>query len=415
MNDTTDLANDLRVRTAIGTETVADILYTLCYESDCGAHTDRYYARGVNFWRDILPEDLYGRLMGKQAGDTVTLPMPAGLVYPAHDPQQVIRIPMSRFRGRLPNGTRVSPRRGRYYPKGLLDGLPGIFPQNIEPFRCIEVDSSQLIVDLNHPLAATDTRLTAEIRDVRLKGAERGGTSIDWFGSLTSGPGMQIRSRRSDTDFFSQTPFERSDESPDERFYRLPRFVNHLDDQAIELIGTLYADLLRPEMRVLDLMSSWVSHLPAGLQPLELTGLGMNQSELTANERLDRTIVHDVNRNPVLPFDTDTFDAVICTVSVEYMTRPLDVFGEIYRILKPEGIFVATFSNRWFPPKVVRIWRELHDFERMGLVMGYFRNAGHFTALETLSVRGFPRPIYDRHFPEQQLADPVYAVWGRKS
>ena len=413
MNESSALADELHPLPAVGTETLADILFTLNYTSASGTHAERYFARGVNFWRDILPEDIFMRLMGKQAGDRVSLPVPAGQVYPARQPQQVMTLPMSRFRGKMPNGTKVSLQRGRYYPKGLLDGLTGVFPQNTEPFRCLDVDESRFTVDLNHPLAATDTRLTADIRDVRIKSAERGGTSIDWFGSLTTGPGMQVENGTR-TDFFSQSPFLRSDESPDERFYRLPRFVNHLDDQAIELIGALYGRLVHPNMRVLDLMSSWVSHLPPGLKPLELTGLGMNRSELTANERLDRVVVHDINRNPVLPFDGGYFDAVICTVSVEYMTRPFDVFEEVSRILKSGGIFVVTFSNRWFPPKVIRIWRELHDFERMGLVLAYFRNADRFTALETLSVRGYPRPIYDRYFPELRLADPVYAVWGRK-
>jgi SAM-dependent methyltransferase/FKBP-type peptidyl-prolyl cis-trans isomerase 2 len=415
MNEATELSSDLQTRPVIGTETLADILFTLAYTSASGTHTERYYARGVNFWRDILPESIYFRLMGKRAGDSVTLPMPAGQLYPAHQPQQVLTIPMSRFRDRLPNGTRVSPRRGRYYPKGLLEGLTGVFPQNTEPFRCVDVEPSRLTADMNHPLAATATQLTADIQDVRIKAAERGGTSIDWFENLTSGPGMQVRNASENTDFFVQSPFERSDESPDERFYRMPRFVNHLDDQAIELIGALYGSQLKPNMRVLDLMSSWVSHLPPDLKPLELTGLGMNRAEMTANERLDRAVVHDLNRNPELPFDSGYFDAVICTVSVEYMTRPFDVFEEISRILKADGTFIVTFSNRWFPPKVVRIWQELHDFERMGLVLEYFMNAGKFTALETLSIRGYPRPIYDRYFPELQLADPVYAVWGRKA
>jgi SAM-dependent methyltransferase len=327
----------------------------------------------------------------------------------------VLTLPMSRLRKRLPNGTRIRLQSGRYYPKGLLEGLSGIFPQNNEPFRCIDFDTSQLTIDMNHPLAAVKARLSADIQDVRFKGVERGGTSIDWLGNLTTGPGMQIQPATAGTDFFSRRPFERSDESPDERFYRQPRFVTHLDDRAVELIGALYGRMLRPGGRVLDLMSSWVSHLPPGLKPLELTGLGLNRSELAANERLQHTVVHDLNQDSALPFESDYFDAAICTVSVEYMTRPFDVFEEISRILKPEGIFIVTFSNRWFPPKVVRIWSELHDFERMGLVLEYFQRAGTFTGLQTLSIRGYPRPIHDKYFPELQLADPVYAVWGYKS
>ena len=404
----------VQIKPEIGADTLADILFSLAYKSPSAAHTEYYYARGVNFWRDVLPENLYFSLMGSQTGNKVNLPLPAGLTYPSHEARKEFTLPMNRFRGRMPNGTRVSPQRGRFYPKGLLEGLTGVFPQNTEPFRCIDIGGSHITVDLNHPLAAMDTHLTAEIQDVRIKNIERGGTSMDWLGNLAAGPGMQVRSKAGSTDFFSQTPYERSDESPDERFYRLPRFVNHLDDQAVELIASLYGRLLRPGMRVLDLMSSWVSHLPPELDLAALTGLGMNRSELTANERLDRIVVHDINRHPQLPFDNRFFDAVICTVSVEYMTQPFDVFEEVARILKPAGIFIVTFSNRWFPPKVVRIWRELHDFERMGLVLEYFQQAGKFTALKTLSVRGYPRPIYDKYFPELQAADPVYAVWGKK-
>ena len=350
MTEAMTLAENDQARASIGPETLADILFTLTYDSPTAGHTERYFARGVNFWRDILPEDIYHGVMGRRVGDTFTFPISANQIYPAHQIDQVLTLPLSRLRKRLPNGTRIRPQNGRYYPKGLLEGFTGIFPQNNEPFRCIEFDKSRLKVDMNHPLAALKTQLSAHIQDVRYKGVERGGTSIDWLGNLTNGPGMQIRSVEAGTDFFSQRPFERSDETPDERFYRQPRFVNHLDDRAVELIGALYGRLLRPEGRVLDLMSSWVSHLPPELEPLELTGLGLNRSELAANERLAHTVVHDLNRNPALPFENGYFDAAICTVSVEYLTRPLDVFEEISRILKPEGTFIVTFSNRWFPP-----------------------------------------------------------------
>ena len=415
MTEATTVADKTLTRASIGPETLADILFTLTYDSPSASHTERYFARGVNFWRDILPEDAYRAVMGRGVGDSIAIPLSAGQVYPPHQTSQVLTLPMSRLRKRMPNGTRIRLQSGRYYPKGLLEGLTGIFPQNNEPFRCIDFDASQLTVDMNHPLAAVKAKLSADIKDVRFKGVERGGTSIDWLGNLTTGPGMQIRSATDGTDFFSRRPFERSDESPDERFYRQPRFVNHIDDRAVELIGDLYGRLLRPGKRVLDLMSSWVSHLPPELKPLELTGLGLNRSELAANERLKHTVLHDLNQDTALPFDNDHFDAVICTVSVEYLTRPFDVFEEISRILKPEGVFIMTFSNRWFPPKVVRIWSELHDFERIGLVLEYFQRSGTFSGLQTLSIRGYPRPLHDKYFPELQLADPMYAVWGYKT
>ena len=106
------------------------------------------------------------------------------------------------------------------------------------------------------------------------------------------------------------------------------------------------------------------------------------------------------------------FDGVMCTVSVEYLTRPMAVFSEVARVLRPGGRFVVTFSNRWFPPKAIRVWQELHEFERMGLVLEYFLQSGGFGGLNTLSNRGLPRPTDDKYYPQIRLSDPVYAVWG---
>jgi SAM-dependent methyltransferase len=141
----------------------------------------------------------------------------------------------------------------------------------------------------------------------------------------------------------------------------------------------------------------------------------LNQAELDANSRLTRRLVHNLNATPGLPLASAAFDAVICTVSVEYMTRPFDVFDEVARVLRKGGLFVLTFSNRWFPPKVVRVWSELHEFERMGLVLEYFLRSGSYRSLETMAVRGYPRPVDDKYFHQIRFSDPVYAVWGRKA
>jgi SAM-dependent methyltransferase len=123
-------------------------------------------------------------------------------------------------------------------------------------------------------------------------------------------------------------------------------------------------------------------------------------------------VVHDLNEDPRLPFEDQRFDAVICSVSVEYMIRPFNVFQDVARILRPGGSFIHTFSNRWFPPKAISIWAELSEFERMGLTLEYFLRSGVYRNLETYSARGWNRPETDRYFPEIPAADPVYAVWG---
>ena len=167
-------------------------------------------------------------------------------------------------------------------------------------------------------------------------------------------------------------------------------------------------------MRILDLMGSWDSHLPVGVRPERVAGLGLNAVELQKNAVLTDRRVHDLNQEAVLGFRDGEFDVVVCTASVEYLVHPDAVFAEVARVLKPGGHFVLTFSNRWFDTKAVRIWKELHEFERMGLVLEYFRRNDRFDDLQTYSVRGLARPSHDKYFGRLKYADPVYAVWGRK-
>lgn len=129
---------------------------------------------------------------------------------------------------------------------------------------------------------------------------------------------------------------------------------------------------------------------------------------------LTGSVVHDLNRDPLLPFPDAAFDAVVCTVSVEYLIRPHGVFAEVARVLDLGGRFIVTFSNRWFPPKAIRIWPELHEFERLGLVLEYFRHSGRFRQLETWSLKGLPRPPDDKYADRITESDPIYAVWGTR-
>jgi SAM-dependent methyltransferase len=165
---------------------------------------------------------------------------------------------------------------------------------------------------------------------------------------------------------------------------------------------------------VLDLMASWESHLPAEHGLGEICGLGMNAEELAANPLFAGHRVHDLNLNPDLPYEDASFDAVICSLSVEYLVKPFEVFAEVARVLRAGGRFIVTFSNRWFPPKAIRAWDGMHEFERPGLVLEYFLRDGHFDALETWSMRGLPRPADDKYADRFGVSDPVYAVWGSR-
>ena len=159
---------------------------------------------------------------------------------------------------------------GRFYPLGVLKNMAGVYPNNITPFRCVFTNGDGITGDANHPLAEKPFQFKASIKDVREKFEEHGGTSIDWIETTLSGPGMQARVNGDPTNFFADHPFRRMDENPDHRFYQQPRLVYHIDRTAIDVIGGLYRRLLQPESRVLDLMSSWVSHLPPDLPPAEL-------------------------------------------------------------------------------------------------------------------------------------------------
>lgn len=170
--------------------------------------------------------------------------------------------------------------------------------------------------------------------------------------------------------------FRREDESDDSGFYLPERLVTHIDDGAIAALTAHYREVLPPGADVLDLMSSWVSHLPEDLPLGEVVGHGMNRAELEANPRLTQRLVQDLNREPCLPLDDDAFDAALCCVSVQYLVDPVAVFAEIRRVLRPGGHVIVSLSNRCFPTKAVRIWLGLDMQSRAGLVGLYLEAAG---------------------------------------
>ncbi|UCD78849.1 MAG: methyltransferase domain-containing protein [Desulfobacterales bacterium] len=400
--------------TRINSDSIVDVIFHLKWKSDAAVHTDGYQASRINIWRDYFPPVLLDALMNKEAGERLMVPLKKGEAVDAFTDRNLFDIKSSQFDRRFRKGALTEPRMGRFYPKGMVRGLAGVFRANVQPFRCVGLNNGHIKVDFNHPLAGKDLQLAVVVGKVGAKLAERGGTSIDWMDTLTSGPGMQTRWHMQQTDYFSDGDFERNDDQSDTIFYRRSRFVHHIDDTAREMVRNTYGRFLADGMQVLDLMSSWQSHIPARLKLGRLAGLGLNEDELKRNSQLTDHRVCDLNADPTLPFESNTFDAVVNTASVEYLTDPLAVFSEVSRVLRPDGYFIVTFSNRWFPTKAIKIWQELHEFERMGLVLEYFLRAGGFKDLQTYSIRGLPRPHDDKYFPELSFSDPVYAVWGRK-
>ena len=196
--------------------------------------------------------------------------------------------------------------------------------------------------------------------------------------------------------------FQRADAAPDAAFYREPRYVTHIDDATIEALTAFYAETIPPGSEVLDLMSSWVSHLPTEAAYERVVGLGMNEQELATNKQLDDYVVHDLNAKPELPFLDESFDFVINAVSVQYLTRPTEVFASIARVLRPGGTSVVAFSHRMFPTKAVAVWQQLSRDDRARLVASY-----HVLA------EGFDDPVFLDRSPAG--ADPLWAVVARRS
>lgn len=391
----------------------ASIEVALRWQSSDAAHTDRMFLTRVNFDRDIFPGSLAGRLKRDGVGARARESFRPGELLPPQRRDQIHVIRRQQFRTRLGRGE-IHLGVGRFYPRGLVEGVADNFPQDRRPCRLLDARGDELVVDFNHPLAQYPLQIEAGLLGLDPLREDRGGRCADIVEEAASGgPGLQAAMGHRETDFLSGAPLARSDESEDSVFYRAPRLVDHLDRTALGQVRNLYARFLRPGMRVLDLMSSWTSHLPAD-QGLKIAGLGMNGEELARNPLLSERVVRDLNRNPTLPWGSDRFDLAVCTVSVEYLVRPVEVFREVARVLRSGAPFVLTFSERWFPPKVVRLWTELHPFERMGLVLAYFRRAGGYTALGTESVRGLLRPEDDKYAATTPLSDAVYAVWGTK-
>ncbi|MCH2170767.1 class I SAM-dependent methyltransferase [Myxococcota bacterium] len=207
---------------------------------------------------------------------------------------------------------------------------------------------------------------------------------------------------------FPPRAFERMDEQPDPWFYDQPRFVVHIDPSTIKALTACYRDEIPEGAAILDLMSSWVSHLPDDRDYAEVVGLGLNSRELEENPRLNNRVVHDLNTSPELPFPDARFDTVINAVSVQYLTRPAEVFASVQRVLAPGGTHIVAYSHRMFPTKAVAIWRSLPPNQLHELVESYFSLSSQIAgAGDWEDVQSFDR--------SPATGDPLWITLGRAS
>ena len=205
---------------------------------------------------------------------------------------------------------------------------------------------------------------------------------------------------------------DKLDASDDALFYDVPRFVTHVDEGFIAQLTALYRDRISAGSRVFDFMSSWVSHLPTDVAYEHVEGHGLNEAELARNRQLDHYFVQDLNKDQNFPLENCSFDAVVNTVSVQYVQYPEKIFSEVYRVLKPGGIAIFSFSNRMFYQKAITVWRDSSELARVNLVKSYFEAVPGFGNIETV-VKTPEAPAF-----MQMIGigggDPFYAVMAEK-
>lgn len=202
---------------------------------------------------------------------------------------------------------------------------------------------------------------------------------------------------------YSEQDFMRMDDSDDAIFYEPSRLVYHIDDPCVAALTKYYKQHIRDGEDVLDICSSWVSHYPKDWKGGKVVGLGMNEYELSQNPQLTEYVVQDLNKNPTFPFDDASFDKVTCVVSIDYLTKPLQVVKEMGRVLRPGGEAIISMSNRCFPTKAFQIWLQTNDLEHVFIVGSFFHYSGMFD----------PATSEDRS-PNPGLSDPLYIVKAKR-
>ena len=224
---------------------------------------------------------------------------------------------------------------------------------------------------------------------------------------------------------YTEADIGRLDPTDDTYFYDAPRFVTHIDDRAIESLTAYYRDEItalyeqkgQQKLDILDLCSSWISHLPTELEETHYgltVGIGMNEEELAANKQLYMHYTQNLNVNPSLAqFEDNSFDVITNVVSVDYLTKPKEIFEEMHRILRPGGIALMSFSNRCFPSKAIAMWLQADDIERLTIVASYYHYSADWSSIEALDIKLAPVQTPDRPGFGEIMSNPSKAfAWA---
>ena len=388
----------------------AEMTFSLSWESSTASHKDTTYISKVDFWRDVFPEKMHEDLASCKNGCRFNYTYQKGRLVADYSERNIVHVSNKQ----LPENN-TSLLLGRFYPSSLVHRQLDRFPGDMRPFRVIQVSAEKCCLDTNHPLSGKELTVQAEITRLYPPAAQRGGQLNDISEVICgNGPGMQAPLPDSRKISYGDYPFNRKSKMSEEEFYSTPRLISHLDEAAARHVETFYSSFLNTDMRLLDLMSGFKTHLPNNFRNTDIVGLGLNAQEMAENDLLNDYVIHNLNTAPELPFSDSSFDGVICTSSIEYLTHPFEIIREISRILRPGGKVGIVISDRWFAGEEISFWSDLHPFERQGFVLNLLRSRHEFEQLFTESIRGVPRPVKDVHRSVRLESDPIFAVWATK-
>ncbi|MGK0270099.1 MAG: ubiquinone/menaquinone biosynthesis C-methylase UbiE [Cocleimonas sp.] len=387
---------------------LADIEFTLEWKSSFATHTDVYYVQNVDPVNDKFPLDLGEKIAKLKTGGNYSQTFPAkDLLQESFSTDKVTHFKTDLFDTHF-KGQNSPPMLYRFYPSAIVwEGLESL-QTDYTPFRLISSNDENMVADRNHPLAKYYISLTA--RKVReYKTSNDHDIPKKHIGKLitSKGPGMQAPFEYGDSVFFDKYPFDLNIIDKNDNYLK-----QQLDLNTTKEISQLYSEHLSKHSKVLDLMSCGSSYLAEDYKTGMLTGIGPNETTLSKNQRLDTYQVQDLNSDSILPFETNSFDDAICTCSIENLTDPLKVIQEVARVVSPGGKFIITFSGNKPAANSINLWQQLHPFERIQLVLEYFRHTGLFKELNTFSKRGILQSKGIKKSKQDPLSNPVYAVWG---
>lgn len=386
----------------------------LQWQDDLVHYLDRYFLIKTNFWRDSYPAVLDYQIKQAELNQIIEVNYkPGDLLADEFSQSNLKTIPLSKFDQYFKGAMPIVPVVGRFYPRGMIEGVADCFKMDDRPFRVIGKTADTLDIDLNHPLASIPLHLTAKITDIFDANQQNGGRCNDVAEIITTqGPGFQTLLKSHAVDFFQGMPFLRKIEDDDSVFYEAVESKPSVDQAALDQLKLFYSEHLEDNSKILDLMAGSDSHLPEEFTSLDITGLSIKESDLMANQALTQRIIHDVNQNPQLPFDNNEFDVIICSFSIEYVIQPEKIFQQLARILKPGGQLIISFSDLYYQKKVIALWDDVHPFERMGIILEYFRQCGEFKDLRSESIRGLIKHDDDPFISKNVFSCPLFIVSG---